>query len=67
MLYKSSFLEVQSQRMSQKRAVKKISFFELQNAFFFIFLQFEPLLLSTLVTLNAVRAPPEILKIIFEL
>jgi hypothetical protein len=35
-------LEMQSQRTSQKRAVKKILFFELQNAFFSFFFSLTP-------------------------
>jgi hypothetical protein len=34
--------EVESQKTSQKRAVKKIHFLELQTMFFFIFLHFDP-------------------------
>jgi len=34
--------EMQSQRSNQKRSVKKIRFFELQNTFFFSFLHFDP-------------------------
>jgi hypothetical protein len=33
--------EMQSQGTSQKRALKKVRFFELQNAIFFIFLSFD--------------------------
>jgi hypothetical protein len=34
--------EIQSQGTSQKRALKKVRFFELQNTFLFIFLSFDP-------------------------
>jgi hypothetical protein len=36
--------EMLSRKSSHKRVVKKISFFELQNTFYFIFLHLDPLL-----------------------
>jgi len=34
--------EMQSQRTSQTKVVKKIRFYKLQNVFFFIFFHFDP-------------------------
>jgi len=39
--------EMESQKTSQKGAVKKIRFFELQNCFFFIFLHFDSFYFQT--------------------
>jgi hypothetical protein len=38
----SLIFEMQSKMSSQKRLVKKICFFELQNTFFLVFLHFDP-------------------------
>jgi hypothetical protein len=44
--------EMQSQMSSQKRAIKKIRIFKLQNVFFFIFFHFDPPLLHQCITFS---------------